>query len=137
MRLDGKTFETVRKALSATNGFLHDYEAQIFPGEGFEEPIIEHGKRTGISHYVLYASVDDRTLPLEHGIIPSLFEARDHSQCAYPLKGSAYLKRPLEVLAQYLPDNRHARAKWDIWMLRELGRDEGFIHDGFVMEILR
>jgi len=139
MKLDQQTFERIMAALKGGDVITYDNNARLFcGGEGTPFPEFEEDDGNVHSSYILYATVDGRTLPLEHGMNSSLTDKSRAMEiprganmpCAYDSGLASHFNKPLEVLAIEIPGtDGKTRPKWDLWMVRNVGEQSGYIHD--------
>jgi hypothetical protein len=140
MKLEKPQFEHLLYRLKPVPKIVHSRDARLFEGKTetsygpFQEDIRDgSGKRIGAAYFLIYATIDGRTLPVETGIIPSLADT-SKSECGGRGCGAihagldAVIEKQLEVLAMPTEGKDGVRPKWEIILLRN-GDDFGFVND--------
>ena len=138
MKIAQQSFDAIIEALKKVKDAVYDRDARLFcGGKGTEYPNFEESQDNMHSSYILYATVNGRTLPLEHGMNSSLIDESRAIEppkdcqmpCAYVSGLASHFDKPLEVLAVETEAKTGIRPKWDIWLVRDVGDSEGYIHD--------
>jgi hypothetical protein len=146
MRIDGDMFDTLMLGLMYMENAVYDDNARLLCG-GKGTPYPAFTERAGSMHssYILYATVGGRTLPLAHGMNSSLIDQSrameppkgTNMPCAYASGLAYHFDKPLEVLALETPSEEGIKPKWDIWMLRDMGEDDGYLNDSVARALSR
>jgi hypothetical protein len=148
MKLERPMFDRLLVSLKSVQGVVHVRDAKLFMGqEGTPyAPFVEHrrdteGRVNGGAAYVVYATINCISMPVETGIFPSI---ADFSECSVPMSSchalnaglDAVIDKPVEVLAVELEGKEGVRPKWQIWMIRD-GTDSGFLHNTVALALSR
>jgi hypothetical protein len=148
MKVKKEIYEKILTALKEVPGTVHDQGAKLFAGKHgtphmpFQEPIMGSKDEISTAYFLIYATVNGKTLPIRPSIISSI---SDFSEVDPYVRGSpcdavhagldAVIGKQVEVLAIEAKGTKENRPKWSIWMLRE-GTDFGFIHDDVIRTLV-
>ncbi len=132
MKLKKELFDKVLTGLKEVPGAVHARDARLFfAKEGSPYPPIFEGiGNSNGGSYLVYATINGKTLLLERRMICSMTSSDSgnpcHNVCAAM---DSIVSKPLEVLAMELTGEQFGKhPKWQIMLLRD-GDGSGFIHD--------
>jgi hypothetical protein len=143
MKLQEETFNQLITALKTVNESIYDKNARLFCGGVKQFPEFEELVNNVHRCYILYATINGKTLPVEHGINYSMIDLsrameapkEAKKSCAYHLGLASHFDKPLEVLALETEAKEGIKPKWDIWMLRDIGDREGYIQNNVAIAL--